>query len=214
MGSACVTASRTFVRLSNKGVRVLESVKSIHMCLSILESVEEVQDLSVIWIIKVHRERSGNHFLIMWYQIARLITVHIALLLGCFYSVVVATIGYVVAMLLVKIEEEEVGGKGEAGRIARNKVLQNLCHDRISSEFWGKKEGRSDRSGGRRHDPVDRSPPTGRPRPADHHQTGLPGATAGQTGCQTGATRPNPGRDPGAFAQSPCQPGRRTRSLW
>jgi hypothetical protein len=68
MGSACVTASWTFVRLSNKGVRVLESVKSNHMCLSILESVKGVQDLSVLWIIKVHRERSGQPFLIMWYQ--------------------------------------------------------------------------------------------------------------------------------------------------
>jgi hypothetical protein len=47
----------------------------------------------------------------MWYQIARLITVQIALLFGCFYSVAVATIGYVAAMLLVKIEEEEVGGR-------------------------------------------------------------------------------------------------------
>ena len=46
----------------------------------------------------------------MWYQSARLITVQIALLLGCFCSVAVATIGYVAAMLLVKIEEE-VGGR-------------------------------------------------------------------------------------------------------
>ena len=35
----------------------------------------------------------------------------IALLLGCFCSVAVATIGYVAAMLLVKIEEEEVSGR-------------------------------------------------------------------------------------------------------
>ena len=47
----------------------------------------------------------------MCYQFARLITVQIALLLGCFSSVVVATIGYVAAMLLVKIKEEEVGGR-------------------------------------------------------------------------------------------------------
>ena len=33
------------------------------------------------------------------------------MLLGCFYSVAVATIGYVAAMLLVKIKEEEVGGR-------------------------------------------------------------------------------------------------------
>jgi hypothetical protein len=47
----------------------------------------------------------------MWYQFARLITMQIALLLGCFYSIAVDTIGYVAAMLLVKIEEEEVGGR-------------------------------------------------------------------------------------------------------
>jgi hypothetical protein len=47
----------------------------------------------------------------MWYQSARLITVQIALLFGCFCSVVVATIGYVAAMLLVKIKEKEVGGR-------------------------------------------------------------------------------------------------------
>ena len=35
------------------------------MRLSILESVEGVQDLSVLRINKVHRERSGNLFLIM-----------------------------------------------------------------------------------------------------------------------------------------------------
>jgi hypothetical protein len=33
-------------------------------------------------------------------------------------------------MLFVKIEEEEVGGKEEEG-----KVLHNLFHDRFSSEF-------------------------------------------------------------------------------
>ena len=47
----------------------------------------------------------------MWYQSARLITVQIALLLGCFCSIAVATIGYVAAMLLVQIEEEEVSGR-------------------------------------------------------------------------------------------------------
>jgi hypothetical protein len=45
----------------------------------------------------------------MWYQFARLITVQIALSLGCFCSVAVATIGYVAAMLLVQIKEEGVG---------------------------------------------------------------------------------------------------------
>jgi hypothetical protein len=47
----------------------------------------------------------------MWYQSARLITVQIGLLLSCFCSIAVATIGYVAAMLLVKIKEEEVGGR-------------------------------------------------------------------------------------------------------
>jgi hypothetical protein len=47
----------------------------------------------------------------MWYQIARLITVQIGLLLSCFCSIAVATIGYVAAILLVKIKEEEVGGR-------------------------------------------------------------------------------------------------------
>lgn len=86
------------------------------MRLSILESVEEVQDLSVLWINKVHRERSGKPHLIMWYQIARLITVQIGLLLGCFCSIAVATIGYVAAMVLVKIKEEEVGSRVKFSR--------------------------------------------------------------------------------------------------
>jgi hypothetical protein len=47
----------------------------------------------------------------MWYQFARLITVQIVLLLGCFCSVAVVTVGYVAAMLLVKIKEEEVVGR-------------------------------------------------------------------------------------------------------
>ena len=86
------------------------------MCLSILESVKGVQDLSVLWINKVHHERSGKPVLIMWYQIARLITVQTGLLLSCFCSIVVATIGYVAAMVLVKIKEEEVGSRVKFSR--------------------------------------------------------------------------------------------------
>ena len=50
------------------------------------------------------RENNPHHVV----SDSRLITVQIALLLGCFCSVAVATIGYVAAILLVQIEEEEV----------------------------------------------------------------------------------------------------------
>ena len=96
----------------------------------------------------------------MWYQFARLIRVQIALLLGCFYSIAVATIGYVAAMLLVKIEEEDVGGKGEAGKIARKKccrISATTGFRRNSLPRQEKSRGRrSDPSGGRRHDSADR----------------------------------------------------------
>ena len=42
---------------------------------------------------------------IIWYQCARLITVQIDLLLGCSARFAVAAIGYVAALLLVKIEK-------------------------------------------------------------------------------------------------------------
>ena len=92
------------------------------MRLSILESVKGVQDLSVLWIIKVHRERSGKPVLIMWYQIARLMTVQIGLMFSCFCLIAVATIGYAAAMLLVKIKEEEVGG-----RVKFQEHLRSCC---------------------------------------------------------------------------------------
>jgi hypothetical protein len=62
----------------------------------------------------------------MWYQIARLITVQIALLLGCFCSVAVATIGYVAAMLLVKIEEEEVNGRVKFKRKSNSSMSREI----------------------------------------------------------------------------------------
>jgi hypothetical protein len=71
----------------------------------------------------------------MWYQFARLITVQIGLLFGCFCSIAVATIGYIAAMLLVKIEEEEVGDKGEVETIA--KVFVVVC-------WWRRRPRRKD----------------------------------------------------------------------
>jgi hypothetical protein len=56
----------------------------------------------------------------MWYQFARLIMVQIALLLGCFCSIAVATIGYVAAMLLVKIEGR---------KWAAESSFKNICED-------------------------------------------------------------------------------------
>jgi hypothetical protein len=44
--------------------------------------------------------------------------VQVGLLINCFCSIAVATIGYVVAMLLVKIKQEEVGGRVKFARRA------------------------------------------------------------------------------------------------
>lgn len=58
MGSACVTASRTFVQLSiNKGVRVLESVNSDHACKKVLE-LSTVVELGVSIQLEVRRSSS------------------------------------------------------------------------------------------------------------------------------------------------------------
>ena len=60
MGSACVTASRTFVQLSiNKGVRVLESVKGDHACEKALE-LSRVIELDVSILQEVRRSSSSS----------------------------------------------------------------------------------------------------------------------------------------------------------
>jgi hypothetical protein len=117
----------------------------------------------------------------MWYQIARLITVQIGLLFSCFCSIAVATIGYVAAMLLVKIKEEEVGGRVKfqrlsfhaevvAARERKKSAAESLPRQDFLPRQGKSRRRRSDPSGGRRHDRR-----TG-------HLTGLPGSTAGRTG--------------------------------
>ena len=77
------------------------------MCLGILESVKGVQDLSILWITRcIVKDRANNSHHVV--SDSRLITVQIDELFGEFVSVEVATIGYVAAILLVQIEEEEV----------------------------------------------------------------------------------------------------------
>ena len=77
------------------------------MCLGILESVKGVQGLSILWITRcIVKDRDNNSHHVV--SDSRLITVQIDVLFAEFVSVEVATIGYVAAILLVQIEEEEV----------------------------------------------------------------------------------------------------------
>ena len=77
------------------------------MCLSIFGSAKEVQGLSILWITRcIVKDRANNSHHVV--SDSRLITVQIDELFGEFVSVEVATIGYVAAILLVQIEEEEV----------------------------------------------------------------------------------------------------------